>query len=149
MKTEGNQSQLGGILCNTSIRPLCLRKAVTAGWSQYMSWGNYSLCRQNTEEESKLWKNRDTEQWLGNQAQAGMWVCFVLRQQKRNCVCIAGGKSQRRPGSCTRGDGRAVQWWGGKRISKSAWKNEKHLKSSAWRKENKRWSLIFLLLFCF
>lgn len=60
-----------------------------------MSWGNYTLCRQSTKEESKLWKKRHRVVAGKPSRDGGMvLLCFVLRQEKGNIVSIAGGRAR-------------------------------------------------------
>lgn len=85
-KTEHNQSKLRGILYITSIRPLCLRKAINAAVLEPIQIPTRaSICLEEiTLYADKALKKKpscgkkDTEWWLENQAEMEEWFCFAL-----------------------------------------------------------------------
>lgn len=99
MKIEDNQLQLGGIPYTTSIRPLCLRKAINAAVLESIQIPTRaSICL----EEITVYADKALKKKAScgkTETQSGGWwrrwlPCFVLRQEKGNLVCIARGRAR-------------------------------------------------------
>lgn len=118
MKTEDNQSQSGGIPYTTSIRPRCLRKAVNAAVLepvQIPARDSVGLEEITVHADEALKKKASCEKketrsggWKIKQRQKYGFALLCLKTGQRKSLCCW-GKSQRRPWSPTRGDGRAMQ----------------------------------------
>lgn len=115
-KTEHNQSKLRGILYITSIRALCLRKAINAAVLESIQIPTRASLEEITLYADKALKRK---QAVEKKTQSGGWKTKQRRRYGFALLCLKTGerkywfycwrKSQRRPWSRMRGDRRVMQ----------------------------------------